>query len=497
MPNQARKAATPSPRDNANVERAMREIRYITGDATAPQGSGHRGNDSAMELTDWIRSRAASGQPLNLHAVARERPDLLEMAFGGPNSRGWRGSLIDAGVDPYGIIHEYEDLVECAICGRSLPVLGSHLKSCHGLTGDEYREEFGPHRRLSSESFRATKFEGRLIAGIGHWERLWSRHYVTDWILRLHEEGYDVNYQNLVEIGRSLASYGWSLFGSWDAALRSAGLDPDLERSIPPFRQWTRTMVIEGLRNFAKLRQENRRREMSIPLRMAIRRFFKTMQAACRAAGVDFEEINPRVIPMGEPVVRLLSAIRTLESLKGSERRRRLDAIYLKNKVNHRIVVGHYGSLRKLAVREGIDPKNVDPATYRDEADVLHDLDLLVSDGTLPNFSTLKKGNKRLYNVIRETGWGAARLKSEPRRPFKYPPCDPRSGLLRDRMIILRRRLRISTVAAAHKAGLSMDCWIAIEKGETKPKPPTVAKIERLLDEHQIPVSTAPHTSIR
>ncbi len=66
-----------------------------------------------MDITQWIRSQAATGQPLNIHAVQRERPDLLEQAFAGPTPRGWRRSLIDAGVDPYKIVLDYEDQVEC------------------------------------------------------------------------------------------------------------------------------------------------------------------------------------------------------------------------------------------------------------------------------------------------------------------------------------------------------------------------------------------------
>ena len=33
-----------------------------------------------MDITQWIRSQAAAGQPLKLHAVARKRPDMLEQA---------------------------------------------------------------------------------------------------------------------------------------------------------------------------------------------------------------------------------------------------------------------------------------------------------------------------------------------------------------------------------------------------------------------------------
>lgn len=57
-----------------------------------------------MDITQWIRSRAAARQPLNIHAVWREHSELLELAFAGPTPRGWRrswrGSLIDAGVGP-------------------------------------------------------------------------------------------------------------------------------------------------------------------------------------------------------------------------------------------------------------------------------------------------------------------------------------------------------------------------------------------------------------
>ena len=78
------------------------------------------------------------------------------------------------------LVYEYAQDVECAVCGTSLAVLGTHLKRCHGMTGEEYREEFGAGREIASESYRAAHFSGRPIAGIAHWEGLWCHHYVTD-----------------------------------------------------------------------------------------------------------------------------------------------------------------------------------------------------------------------------------------------------------------------------------------------------------------------------
>jgi hypothetical protein len=169
-----------------------------------------------MEITEWIRHRAATGQALNLHEVARERPVLIAHAFATPSPRGWRRCLLDAGVDPYEIVHLHEEIVECAVCGYTGAVLGTHLKQCHQMTSAEYREEYGLGCEVSSESFRAGKFAARPLAGIAHWERLWSKHYVIDWILRLREDGHDLNYNSIQKAGQSLASNGWRLFGGWD-----------------------------------------------------------------------------------------------------------------------------------------------------------------------------------------------------------------------------------------------------------------------------------------
>jgi hypothetical protein len=39
-------------------------------------------------MKTWIRRQAASGKPLNVQAVMRERPDLLAKAYAGPQPSG-------------------------------------------------------------------------------------------------------------------------------------------------------------------------------------------------------------------------------------------------------------------------------------------------------------------------------------------------------------------------------------------------------------------------
>ena len=367
-----------------------------------------------MEIRKWIRHRAATGQALNLHEVARERPDLIEEAYAAPAPRGWRKCLIDAGVDPYKIHHIHEELVECAICGYTAAVLGIHLKKHHQMTSAEYREEYGPHRQISSEAFRAGQFAARPVAGIAHWERLWSKHYVIDWIIRLREEGHDLNFHSIQNAGQSLASTGWSLYGTWDNALRAAGFNPDEERAIPVPQHWDHEILTARLRDFAVAKRANRRLEMPNNLRAAATRLFGTLDSAAKAAGLEPDEISIQALFTSRKVDELVAQIRTLENLKGRERREKLGEIYHDNSNNKRIIQHHFLSLKRLAEMSGIDPKTVAIEIYRDETDVHHDLDLLEKAGKPLCFDTLRHGYKRLYNVIRETGWGRERLNTKP-----------------------------------------------------------------------------------
>lgn len=363
-----------------------------------------------MRVIDWIKSQAAAGQPLNLHAVARTRPGFLKSAFSGRSPRGWYRTLIDAGADPYQIVHEHNDEVLCPWCDYTGAVLGTHLKSQHGMGREDYLEELGQDIELSSEQFRADRFLARPIHGIGHWEKLWSKYYVIDWILRLREEGHPLNFHHLNQQGQSLTHSGIKYFGSWDAALLAAGLNPEDERAIPVFRQWTPEVVIQELRDFAKKKKTNWRLQMPMDLRCAIVRTFGKPAAAAKAAGLKYDDISHRAIFSSPKVSRLVEAIRKLEGLKGKARLEKLSAIYHKDLDNRRIIQNSYGSLRKLALCEGISLRSVSLKAYRDKADVLHDLDLIERSGKTISFSNLKKGHKRLYNVISETGWGRSRL---------------------------------------------------------------------------------------
>jgi hypothetical protein len=378
--------------------------------SSGPTTSCAFNQDSEMTLHHWIRQRADNREPLNLHAVLEARPDLLDEAFAGPRPQGWRRSLFAAGVDPYRIEQQHEALVQCRICGEWRSVLGKHLSIGHGISRSEYLEEYGADCELSSEMFRAGKFRGGTDYEIAHWEKLWSRYYVLDWIILLHERGHDVNYVAVVHSFKSLAHYGIFFFGSWDEALRLSGLNPETIRRHPLHRKWSKPMIAASLRELADAKKSGARGEVPIDLTMAIRRYYTSTESACKAAGLKSDDVllRPAVLS-GDEAAPLVADLRELESLKGRERGQRLSAIYSKHR---KYITSRYGSLQKLAIAEGLDPSWVAPRCYRTEADVLHDLGELAKEGRPLHFKTLKNGYRRLYNVILETGWGATRLTS-------------------------------------------------------------------------------------
>ena len=122
-----------------------------------------------------------------------------------------------------------------------------------------------------------------------------------------------MNVDHVTDVGMALVAQASKNFGSWDDALRAAGLDPAKLRAHPPQQQWTRAMVIEALRDFANARQANPTLKMTNSLVMAATRFFQSRSAACQAAGFDYELINPRASFASEEVAKVVAAIRTLE----------------------------------------------------------------------------------------------------------------------------------------------------------------------------------------
>jgi hypothetical protein len=207
--------------------------------AKLPAGSSRNFNVA------YVPGAQPGTKPVNVGAVLRERPDLMSQAYAGPQPRGWRRCLIDAGVDPYRIVHQHSHEVRCRICGEWLVVLERHLQSAHGTTSTEYVEDFGPDCEVTYESFRVARFSNKRVFGIRHWEQLWSRHQVIDWLILLNEKRHNLNLFHVAQNAKLLESAAHRFFDSWDDALRAAGLDPVVVRAAGPSRSWSHEQVLQ------------------------------------------------------------------------------------------------------------------------------------------------------------------------------------------------------------------------------------------------------------
>ena len=68
--------------------------------------------------------------------------------------------------------HEVHLAIPCCLCGRRLHCLGKHLAMVHGITGEEYRQQF-PGAPLVSDHFRAVSGDLYLdrFGTLGTWTR--------------------------------------------------------------------------------------------------------------------------------------------------------------------------------------------------------------------------------------------------------------------------------------------------------------------------------------
>ncbi|TWT89224.1 MucR family transcriptional regulator [Neorhodopirellula pilleata] len=250
-----------------------------------------------------IRKRFTSRKPLNLSAVRRDEPDLIEAVYSLQPYLGWKGVLEEAGIKYGDIRVEVRENVECRICGKRLRLLNAHLTQTHGITPEEYRDDY-PNAELASESLRE-ELTGRLHNDphpdfLEHWEPIYTREYVLD---RLHEyarQGYWMNMESIGRIDCSLiAAVNHHVKMDWDSSLRAIGVDPaenrglvrDDDFTLDDFRRWLGQREQEGLHcTFGQIRLERDSRDRFPPMLTWALRRFGNWRAALVAAGADLSK---------------------------------------------------------------------------------------------------------------------------------------------------------------------------------------------------------------
>jgi hypothetical protein len=304
-----------------------------------------------------IRQAYQKRLPLNISAVKRREPELLEAVFSGKPIWGWRQALSDAGIDYRSTNVELEEFVTCRICGVEFTTLASHLYWRHKVSGGEYRAEF-PNAEFSCESVRAKAMSKHLPpCGVAHWEPVWTVEYAMDRAIELHRMGHPLNLDWVYDNDSCLLAYvsERSEFDSWDAFLRRIGLNPAEIRLVVPMEEWSRKKIISILKerrrkglpmNTAALCAEGSR------LRNAMRRYFGSTRKALRAAG-----INPASVSQVEPysheeIEQVYEAVRRIGRLPESRRRSAWRKFPARSR---KIIQRHLGGIEKTCSAVGVD----------------------------------------------------------------------------------------------------------------------------------------------
>lgn len=167
-------------------------------------------------------------EPLNISAVRRNHPHLLDAAFSFTPFLGWKQALELAGLDYQSIRIELEAHVECRVCGEYFSNLILHLRLSHGIQNSaEYRSEF-PDAPILSEELRSRMTWGR--GSLPMWEPALSLEYVLDRAWFWHNHHGSCNATFAQERDPAAYNHARTLGIPWNDVIRRIGLDPRDER---------------------------------------------------------------------------------------------------------------------------------------------------------------------------------------------------------------------------------------------------------------------------
>jgi ribosomal protein L37E len=317
-----------------------------------------------------IRWFAKRGEALNISAVKRSHPKLIEVVFDVRPFWGWKQALEDAGLDYSAIRVELTETVECRECGRRQLRLQHHLGSAHGLTSEAYLRRY-PTASIAADKWQAETYP--LSTGVSdfpHWEPLWTPEYVMDRLHHMHKRGMPLHSTAVQKSEPALLTTAIRLFGSWDEALANADVPVEATR----LRQAAAPRDAESLVSFLKARASEgkplsyKSMQSDHPgVLCAIRKVFGGYREALKAGGFDASVLCKRG--------RSVSAYPTRESIVDAIRRRQSEGKKLNassvaqspdgDSALHSRAVRMFGSWRKALSEAGIDPDAVSAWKYR------------------------------------------------------------------------------------------------------------------------------------
>jgi hypothetical protein len=253
---------------------------------------------------ELIRQRFDRGRPLNLSAVKREAPELLNGLWNPLQFVGWRQMLEAAGLSYDRIRFILEPNALCPLCRFGANSLTVHINEVHGISAQELRKT-DPGVEIQSEESRAARFDyhhGRKSKTLlPHWEKAWSLPYALERVRWMYDLGMPVNYSTIADGEPGLAAYLRRLLGSWDKALEACGIVPQAVRIMSLAQTFTKSEVVSALQEqFAmdphSLHISRCRVAQMKALFSAVFREYTTLEDALRAAGIDPHPLVPALL---------------------------------------------------------------------------------------------------------------------------------------------------------------------------------------------------------
>lgn len=324
------------------------------------------------EIIQEVQRLHASNMPMNITAVKRHSPELIQDVYRRKFFWGWRRVLEHAGLTYQDIRIELLDSCVCRLCGHQAPLLTAHIRNVHQMPVKKYMIPFRkrlPDTEVMCEKMRAAKM-GKCEV-LPHWEPVWSAEYILDRIWMFYKMDFPLNHDAMSKVDRPLTNAALTYYGSWDAPLRMLRLSPEKIRIHQPRKALTKWKVKKRLRsridegrpmNLMGIKTEDAQ------LYRAAVKFFGSLRDALKAVGVDPDQVQIRPARHSDQDKdRVLSEIRRIAALHGEKRVREVAGLQRE----FRKIVRRMGGWKKLAAMAQVPLIKLSSQWYTDEEEVL------------------------------------------------------------------------------------------------------------------------------